>query len=59
MIELIIDGRPVLAKQGTSVLQACLDNGVYIPNLCFFEGDCEPDASCRLCFVEIEGYPGR
>jgi bidirectional [NiFe] hydrogenase diaphorase subunit len=58
MIELIIDGRPIRAKKGTSVLQACLASGVYIPHLCSFEGDPDPDASCRLCFVEIEGYPG-
>jgi bidirectional [NiFe] hydrogenase diaphorase subunit len=57
MVELIVDGRPIQAKQGTSVLQACLTNNIYIPHLCFIENDPEPDAACRLCFVEIEGYP--
>lgn len=58
MIELIVDGRPIRTTQGTSVLQACLAGGVYIPHLCFLENDPEPDAACRLCFVEVEGYPG-
>ena len=34
---------------------AALDNGLYIPNLCAVRGDITPFASCRLCFVEIEG----
>jgi bidirectional [NiFe] hydrogenase diaphorase subunit len=57
MIELIVDGRPIQAKKGASVLQACLANGIYIPHLCFLEDDPEPDNACRLCFVEIEGLP--
>ena len=57
MIELIVDGRPIQAKKGASVLQACLANGIYIPHLCFLEDDPEPENACRLCFVEIEGLP--
>ena len=57
MVEINVDGRPILAKQGISVLQACLANGIYIPHLCFIADDPAPDAACRLCFVEIDGYP--
>jgi NADH dehydrogenase/NADH:ubiquinone oxidoreductase subunit G len=57
MVEMIVDGRPIQAKQGTSVLQACLANGIYIPHLCFLEDDPNPDAACRMCFVEIAGSP--
>jgi bidirectional [NiFe] hydrogenase diaphorase subunit len=57
MVELIVDGRPIRTNPGTSVLQACLGSGIYIPHLCFLENDPEPDAACRLCFVEIEGFP--
>ncbi len=32
-----------------------LDNGLYIPNLCAVREASTPFASCRLCFVEIEG----
>jgi bidirectional [NiFe] hydrogenase diaphorase subunit len=57
MVELIVDDRTIQANRGSSVLQACLGNGIYIPHLCFLEDDPEPDAACRLCFVEVEGSP--
>ena len=53
---LIIDGKKVTADAGAMVLWAALDNGIYIPNLCALRDRTEPAASCRLCFVEIEGY---
>jgi bidirectional [NiFe] hydrogenase diaphorase subunit len=56
-ITLTIDGKKVTAPEGETVLHAALDNGIYIPNLCDIRGKPEPSASCRLCFVEIEGYP--
>ena len=37
------------------MLWAALDNDIYIPNLCAMRERSEPFASCRLCFVEIEG----
>jgi len=57
MINLMVDGRPIEADPGAYLLQVCLRNGIYIPHLCFMEGAPQPEASCRLCFVEIEGYP--
>jgi predicted molibdopterin-dependent oxidoreductase YjgC len=57
MVELIVDERPVPAAEGQSLLQACLSQGIYIPHLCFMENQMPPQASCRLCFVQIEGYP--
>jgi bidirectional [NiFe] hydrogenase diaphorase subunit len=54
-VSLIIDDKTITAVEGASVLQTALDNGIYIPNLCYLTGE-EPAASCRLCFVEIEGY---
>ncbi len=45
------------AAEGTVLLKACLDRGVYIPNLCYLEEMSSPPASCRLCFVEVEGIP--
>jgi bidirectional [NiFe] hydrogenase diaphorase subunit len=57
MVELLVDDRSIQVNPGICVLQACLDNGIYIPHLCFLENDPEPEAACRLCFVEIEGYP--
>jgi bidirectional [NiFe] hydrogenase diaphorase subunit len=55
MIKLIVDDQQILAEAGQNLLQACLDNGIYIPNLCFLEEMTNPPASCRLCLVEIEG----
>jgi len=54
-VSLTIDGKAVRAALGEKVLWAALDNGIYIPNLCAIRERKEPFASCRLCFVEIEG----
>lgn len=54
-ITITIDGRKLTAPEGQPVLWAALDNGIYIPNLCSIRQRDEPEASCRLCFVEIEG----
>lgn len=54
-IRLLVDDKEIEAKQETSLLQACLENEIYIPNLCHIEDMDNPPASCRLCFVEIEG----
>jgi len=55
IVEFLADNRKIQAEEGTYVLQACLIHGIYIPNLCYLEGTDSPDASCRLCFVEVEG----
>ncbi len=55
---LIMAGREVRAAQGANLLWTALDNGFYIPNLCAIRGLRRPPASCRLCFVEIEGKAG-
>ena len=55
MITLSIDGNKIEAARGANLLKVCLDNDIYIPNLCYLEGMERPPASCRLCFVEIEG----
>ena len=55
MINIIVDDRELEVPEGKNLLQACLENDIYIPNLCFLEGMPSPSASCRMCFVEIEG----
>jgi bidirectional [NiFe] hydrogenase diaphorase subunit len=52
---LTIDGKNIKAKAGGKLLWAALDNDIYIPNLCAIKDKTEPSASCRLCWVEIEG----
>ncbi|MFH1013177.1 MAG: FAD-dependent oxidoreductase [Thermoplasmatota archaeon] len=59
MISISIDGKSMNAKQGQTVLEAAIENGIYIPNLCFHP-NLRPIGSCRLCIVSIEnvrGYP--
>ncbi len=56
MVTIEVDGRELQVDQGRNLLQSCLDHGIYIPNLCWMKDMKEPLASCRLCFVEIEGF---
>jgi len=49
-----IDGQEITADRGTTVLDAALENGIYIPHLCHHP-DLEPAGVCRLCMVEIDG----
>ena len=57
MITVIVDHKEIEIQEGALLLEACLRQGIYIPNLCYLGGMEHPDASCRLCFVEIEGKP--
>jgi len=54
-VSLTIDGKKITAGAGAKLLWVALDNGIYIPNLCALRDNPEPDAACRLCFVEVEG----
>ena len=57
-VALTIDDRQVKAVQGERLLWVALDNGVYIPHLCDLREAERTVASCRLCFVEVEGLRG-
>ena len=52
-IHLQIDGKEVVAKEGTTVLEAARKAGISIPTLCHHE-KLEPFGGCRICVVEIE-----
>jgi len=52
-IKLTIDGKEITAQRGMTVLQAALENGIYIPHLCFYS-ELEPAGACRLCLVETQ-----
>jgi NADH dehydrogenase/NADH:ubiquinone oxidoreductase subunit G len=56
MAKLVIDEAEIEAEEGANLLKVCLDNDIYIPNLCWLESDDTPHASCRLCYVEVGGY---
>ncbi len=55
-ITITIDGKEIKAKEGQSLLECALAAGYFIPNLCHIEGLDPPQGSCRLCYVEIEGW---
>jgi len=55
MVNLIVNDKKIKVEEGKSVLQACLENSIFIPNMCFIKTREHPHASCRLCFVEIDG----
>jgi len=56
-VKLTIDGTVIEAERGSSVLEAALDAGIYIPHLCWHR-DLSPFGACRLCVVEIDGVEG-
>ncbi len=56
-VTITIDGQQYQVPEGEILLWAALDCGIYIPHLCSIKGEEAPEASCRLCFVEIEGLP--
>jgi len=52
-IALTIDGKPVSAGKGVTVLDAARDMGIEIPTLCHHER-LLPYGGCRLCLVELK-----
>lgn len=54
MVELTINGKSVSVEPKTTILQAALANGIYIPHLCW-DRRLTPYGGCRLCVVEVEG----
>ena len=56
MLNVTIDGIKVQVKEGSTILQAAQSVGIEIPTLCYLK-DLTPEASCRICLVEIEGNP--
>jgi bidirectional [NiFe] hydrogenase diaphorase subunit len=50
-INLTIDGQPVQAREGWTILDTARHHGFYIPTLCYHEA-LQPVGACRLCVVE-------
>ncbi len=48
-----LDGKPVSAMPGQTIIQAAMDAGIYIPYLCYFP-KMKPYGACRMCLVETE-----
>lgn len=56
MNNITIDGEPVIAREGATILEAARKVGVRIPSLCYLR-ERSGVASCRVCVVEVEGEP--
>ena len=54
IVELTIDGAPVQAPEGTTLLEACRLQRIATPTLCYLE-NLTPVNVCRICVVELEG----
>jgi NADH dehydrogenase/NADH:ubiquinone oxidoreductase subunit G len=55
MINITVDQKEIACEAGSTLLDVCLKNGIYIPNLCHIAGMQTPPASCRMCMVTLEG----
>jgi NADH dehydrogenase/NADH:ubiquinone oxidoreductase subunit G len=52
-VRLRIDGKEVVAAEGTTLLDAATAAGIAIPTLCHHE-KLEPYGGCRVCIVEVD-----
>ena len=53
LVNLNIDGQDIQAEPGSMIIQAAMDNGLYIPYLCYYPG-MKPYGACRMCIVQAE-----
>jgi predicted molibdopterin-dependent oxidoreductase YjgC len=53
-VEISVDGKTVTVPEGTTLLQACRQEGIDTPTLCYLE-NLTPVNVCRVCVVEVEG----
>ena len=56
LVKFKIDGVECMAESGIYIIEAALENGIYIPSLCNIKG-VKPRGSCRICTVLVNGRP--
>ena len=54
MVNLIMDGRPLQARDGQTILDVANAANIYIPTLCNHP-KLAPFGGCRMCLVKVEG----
>ena len=54
MVKLKINGIPVEAEEGTTIIEAARLAGIDIPSLCYLK-DINCIGACRVCVVEVKG----
>jgi NADH-quinone oxidoreductase subunit G len=55
MTTLFINDQEVTVPAGTSILEACRQNGVDVPYFCYHP-ELSVAANCRMCLVHVEGW---
>ena len=56
MPKVTIDGKEFEAKQGQTVIQVALENGIEVPHFCWHPG-LTVAGNCRMCLVDVEKIP--
>ena len=56
-VTFVVDGREVIAPEGTMLVDAAKMGDVEIPVFCYEPKLGDPVGACRMCLVEIEGIP--
>ena len=49
-----VDGKEISVRAGQSILEAALENGIFIPHLCHHK-DLPDIGGCGMCVVELDG----
>jgi NADH-quinone oxidoreductase subunit G len=57
MVTFTIDGREVVVKPGTNIIEAAASVGIEIPYYCWHKR-LSVAANCRMCLVEMSNAPG-
>ena len=56
MVEIEIDGRKLEVAEGSTIMDAANQAGIYVPHFCY-HGKLSIAANCRMCLVEVEKAP--
>ena len=56
-VTLVVDGREVVAPEGTMLVDAAKGGDIEIPVFCYEPKLGQPVGACRMCLVEVEGMP--
>lgn len=54
MIQIKIDNREILCKEGETILNVARANDIFIPAICYLSC-CSPTLACKMCMVEADG----
>ncbi len=54
LIKFNIDGKECMGQRGQNIVDAAIDNHIYIPTLCNIPG-VKPRGACRICSVRVNG----